>query len=233
MSTLNRDAETAAALARAKAYPYAFPPGSYRYVDGTAQPLTCFSTQGRVPVLAVGSNRAPQQLARKYAGWPAGTEIPVTVGMLGDHDVVYSGHFTTYGSIPAKLSPAHGVRVEIAITWLDEAQLRCMHETEGRGNYRYAAIDGIDLRLQDGRRLDRVFAYTGRRGALSRGGTAIPLSAIAAVGRQADALSQEDVLTLARDRLAPGAALDAFILETIGCPETRTRRTAALAALSL
>ena len=63
---------------------------------------------GFTPVLAIGSNAAPSQLARKYGGGePAGPAMDVAVpcvrlGLYG-HDVVYCPLLSSYGSIPATL----------------------------------------------------------------------------------------------------------------------------------
>src|SRR3546814_20831446 len=60
----------------------------------------------------------------------AASAIPVTRTWLGDHDVVYSAHVTRYGSLSATLHRAPGTRVQVYVTWLTEAQLPRMHETE-------------------------------------------------------------------------------------------------------
>ena len=63
---------------------------------------------GFTPVLAIGSNAAPSQLARKYGGgepsWPQ-MDVAVPCVRLGleDHDVVYCPLLSSYGSIPATL----------------------------------------------------------------------------------------------------------------------------------
>ena len=78
-------------LRLAKSYPYEAPRVSYLFAQGAARPLTNYDHDrrlfdGRVPVIAHGSNRAPAQLARKYG---AAAEIPVSLGWLAEHDVVY------------------------------------------------------------------------------------------------------------------------------------------------
>ena len=130
-----------ALLRLAKGYPYAAPDGSYLYRDGESLaltgPLDPALTSGRVPVIAHGSNRAPEQIHRKF-GHLKGTasEIPVTRAWLSDHDVVYSAHMTRYGSISATLHEAPGTRVQVYVTRLTEAQLPRMLETEiGWGHY--------------------------------------------------------------------------------------------------
>ena len=213
-----------AALARAKDYPYRVERRSFRYVDGEAVPETRLVHPDRVPVVAFGSNRSAEQLARKYRGWPAGTEIPVTLGRLAGHDVVYSAHFARYGAVPAMLFPEARVTVEVSVVWLTERQLLRMHETEGASNYRFVMRDDFDLRGEDGEPLPRAGLYVGRHGALSHDGRAMPLAEVAAQGREAPPVSQVAAQKHARDQLAPDAGLDAFILQNIACPVTRAER---------
>lgn len=154
-----------ALLRLAKGYPYAAPAGSYLYRDGASRALSGALdpdlTAGRVPVIAHGSNRAPEQLHRKFGHLEgAASEIPVTRAWLADHDVVYSAHMTRYGSISATLHEAPGTRVQVYVTWLTEAQLPRMHETEiGAGNYGYGRMSGLDLAVEGGPRLTAAFAY--------------------------------------------------------------------------
>ena len=213
-----------AALRRAKGYPYRIDRRTFRYVDGAARPETGFLHPDRVPVIAFGSNRSAEQLARKYRGWPKGTEIPVTLAWLGGHDVVYSAHFARYGAVPAMLFPAAAVTVEVSVIWLTESQLARMHQTEGASNYRFVMRDGIDLRVEDGSRIDRAGLYVGLHGALSDGARPVPMAEIAADGRHAAGIGQVEAQAMARDRLAPEALLDVFILQNIACPVTRAER---------
>ena len=61
------------------------------------------------------------------------------------------------------------------VTWLADDELGTMHETEQPGvNYHYARLDGIDLAIDGGARLDSVYAYLSVHGAaLDRGGQAL------------------------------------------------------------
>ena len=215
---------SAAALQRAKGYPYRVESRSFRYVDGEAQPEPRLRHPDRVPVIAFGSNRSAEQLARKYRGWPKGTEIPVTLARLAGHDVVYSAHFARYGAIPAMLFPSAQVTVEVSVIWLTEPQLDRMHQTEGASNYRFVLREDFDLRGENGLRIDRAGLYVGLHGALADGGQPMPLAEVSAEGRQAAAVTQVAAQTAARDRLAPDAALDDFILQNIACPVTRGER---------
>lgn len=215
----------AALLAIAKAYPFDIRREPFLFVDGRVEPLERFDPDGRTPVLAVGSNRAPAQLARKFAGLGPGMVIPVTGGRLAGFDVVYSSHFSRYGAVPARLWPMPGVTVEIGVSWLTPAQLQRMHETEGAANYRYAELGGLALDDDVAGRLNSVMAYVGLRPPFAPSGAPVPLAAIPAAGRSAPGLDQPAALAAARDRLAPGAPLDLFILQSIACAVTRAQRS--------
>ena len=202
------DADT---LRLAKTYPYPAPEGSYVLKDGGPRELADSAPvpglDGRTPVLAVGSNRAPEQLARKFAPL-GGATIPVSRARLADFDAVYSAHFTSYGAIPATLQHAPGTTVMLSVTWLTAPQLVRMHETEvASENYSFGELS--ELRLETaGRVLGRVFAYVSRRGCLTDAGRPVALAEVAAEERHWPALTQEEMLGRARDRLAPRQALD-------------------------
>ncbi len=211
-------------IGRAKGYPYRIDRRSFRYIDGAAHPETKLQHPDRIPVIAFGSNRSAEQLARKYEGWPRGTEIPVTLARLAGHDVVYSAHFARYGAVPAMLFPTAKVTVEVSVIWLTEPQLDRMHATEGASNYRFDMRDGLDLTAENGKAVGRAGLYVGQHGAMSQDGRPMALAEVAADGRESVAVTQVEVLTRARDRLAPEAPLDDFIHQNVACPVTRAER---------
>jgi hypothetical protein len=223
--------ERIALLTLAKSYPFGWPAASYLFADGAAGPLPAnVSLGGRTPVLAVGSNRAPAQLARKFSHLCAAeSEIPVTYGWMADFDVVYSAHVTRYGSIAATLAPSPGTRVEVALTWLTHVQLRHMHETEGQ-NYDFGRLLGAALALEGRRRTASPFLYHGRRGALAPHGRPLALSAIQARGRRFSAVDQEAALGHVRDICRPDTSLDDFIMDAVADPDRRALFAAALQA---
>jgi hypothetical protein len=219
----------AAALAWARAYPFDPPRRSYRFVDGEMWPLGRLETAGRTPVLALGSNRAPGQLARKYEGFPPGTDIPVVAARLAGFDVVYSSHFARYGSVPARLWPRPGVTVEVGVMWLTGPQLDHLHGTEGAANYAFGRLEGIGLEVEGYGVLEAIDGYLGKRPPLVKDGEPVALAEIEAHGRTGPALSQPEALELARSVLAPEAESDAFILEMLADADLRARRSDDLA----
>lgn len=223
------------ALDRAKSYPYFVPARSYVLGAGGYSELPAGAPlpdlAGRRAVLACGSNRSPVRLAEKFPR-PEGAGIPVIHARLSDFDAVYSAHFSAYGAIPATLQPAPGAVVGLSVTWLTDHELARMHETEiAGGNYDFGVLEGVHLELDGGPTLDRVSAYVSRRGCLAPAGAPLALAAVAARGRLWTALSQTEILSLARDRLAPGQSLHHFVRETITDRSVRRARIDALADL--
>lgn len=224
-------------VSRAKAYPYRIPERSYLleregWRDLPVAPSAA-DVVGRRPVLACGSNQSPEQLARKFtgAGW---SPVPVSRVRVFDLDAVYSAHFSRYAAIPATLGHAPGAVSTLFVTWLDKEQQARMHETEALGvNYDFVDLTGVRVEDEAGGALQGVHAYVSRHGCLNRDGKPVPLAAIATDGRLWPAMEEEDVLALARDRIAPEDDLDSFIEETAHCATTRSWRTKALKADSL
>ena len=225
-------------LELAKGYPYRPPPGSYLFVEGAARPLAAGTDapelfRGRVPVVAHGSNRSAEQLARKFGG---AAEIPVSRARLGDYDVVYSAHMTRYGAIAANLRHVPGMHVEVWITWLTELQLTRMHETElGTEIYRYGELNNVAIALETGPsgEIEQAGVYLSSYGCLAEGGAPIGLAAVTAEGRPHDSLHQEQVLALVRDRHRPDREVEAMVLAKIRDPARRRALIAELRAQAL
>lgn len=212
-------------LALAKNYPFDAPRSSYLFRDGEAEPLSGGVSgpgyENRVPVIAHGSNRSPDQLRRKYG---RAAEIPVTRAWLSDYDVVYSAHVTQYGAIGANLQHTPKARVAIYITWLDQVQLERMHETElGGERYHYGRMTEVQLTLETGPAavLSAAMVYLSTQGCLADDAAPLGLAAVAAEKRPHGVLEQEQVLGLVRDRHRPQWDLDDHILETIRDPAGR------------
>jgi hypothetical protein len=219
-------------LDRAKGYPFGHPDRSYLFRAGGPEPLDDVATRirGRVPVIASGSNAAPDQLARKFAGLEVPVEVPVTRVVLADFDSVYNAHITSYGSVSATLHPSPGTRLTTFITWLAEAELEVMHATEQPGvNYHYSRLTGIAAEADGIGAMDTVFAYISVVGCLAHEGDPVSLAEVPAEGRRFKAVAQTEVLALVRDRTAPGADLDSFILEHIADETVRHGRSRSLA----
>jgi hypothetical protein len=183
---------------------------------------------GRQPVLACGSNQSPEVLARKLAGFIDGPVPVVRAGVTG-FDSVYSVHFSRNGSIPATFQPAPGATASLFVNWLTPVQQRRLHKSEAIGrNYDFGRLDGIQVRMDGGGVLTHAFAYVSRHGCLINDDAPVALAVVPATGRRWPALTEEQVLALARDRLAPDRSLDDFIREAISEETTRLARTETL-----
>ena len=89
-------------IRHAESYPFARPSCSYLFKDGGMYPLPPNACAGRLPIVASGSNASPERLLAKFGKIET---IPVTRAELRHFVVVFAGHFTAYGAIPATLCP--------------------------------------------------------------------------------------------------------------------------------
>ena len=185
----------------------------------------------RTPVLAIGSNRAPEQLARKFRDFPDDTAVVLARATLKDFDIVYGAGIAGYGAVGgATLAPSPGTAVEAWVTWLDDNQLTKMHETEGLAArvYGYFELQQIELTFASGPVWNSVLAYVQRAGALNLGGAPVALAEIPASGRRFQALRQPQLQERMRDQFAAGRPVQAFIVENIDPDGPRQARMSLL-----
>lgn len=151
----------------ALAYPYPRPQHSFRLTKGEVVPLTdAPDFSHRTPVIACGSNGAPEQLIRKFPS-KVQNDIYVTRALLSGFLCTYSAHLTAYGSIPATIHPFPSHQTDCHVTWLDDEQLSIMHGSEALGvNYRYSKLDHIHLKTEFHAPLASTFAYISLHGSL-------------------------------------------------------------------
>lgn len=239
---------TADERTRALGYPYPAASGDCVWVDGRIFPLEGAGVNDiaaaldhagadprarRTPILAIGSNRAPDQLVRKFAGFDAPCALIIARAQLKDFDVVYGPGISSYGAVGgATLAPSPGTTVEVWATWLDDAQLARMHETEGlkAGIYALLELQRIELAFAAGPRWTSAEAYIQRAGALNLGGAPVALAEIHASGRRFPALRQSQAQAMLRDRFAPNLSINRFIAENLRHTPRRIARTASLRA---
>lgn len=199
----------AAAYAWACAYPWARPAGSYVLdADGGIQLLAeldepereriieRFSapSAGRAPLLAIGSNAAPDALRRKFGHFedPADRTVLVVTGRLHEFDVGFAAHPTLYGALPATIFPSPGTAAATALLWLTPAQFTQLTWTElsyalGRLRAPFTVEDADE-------RFDEVLVFVSRWGAFRPDGGPAALAAVPADRRTAIALTQEQAL---------------------------------------
>jgi len=216
----------AAELARAVGYPWARPPGSYELRDGETQLLTSLPeaerealieryrapAAGRVPLLAIGSNAAPEVLERKFAHFEAAEDRAVLAltGWLRDFDVGPAATVALYGSMPATVFPSAGTEVAATVLWVTAeqfTQLTWSEVTYWLGRLRTPfAVEEADAGFDD------VLVYVSRFGVFCPDGEPVALAAVPARGRTALALTQEELLGVASAlALGPGSTAEDLV----------------------
>lgn len=185
------------------------------------------------PILAIGSNAGPEQLARKFPlnMFPDGVVVPVIQCVLQDFDVVFAPLISSYGSATATLEHSPGTAVSVFITYLTPPLQQRMHETEGA--YNLCRMDGVQL--QEGLSLQAhlegaqpvavhstAYNYNHQSGTLhlpfsNPGSSPVALAEIAAAGRTYPALTQVQMQAALRYALK-GVAAD----QLPGAPASRT-----------
>jgi hypothetical protein len=201
-------------IRHAESYPFARPACSYLFEGGVMRPLPPRAIMGRLPVIAAGSNASPERLRTKF-GPDQG--LPVTRAVLRDFAVVFAGHFTAYGAIPATLCPHRGAVSDVWITWLTAEQLAIMHRSEGviagleaAQRYDFVMLDGIELRPVGLAPVARAGAYLARR-MFAPDGTPLRLAEIDVKRSSLPARSHRATLRQAAALLEPAKAFHAFM----------------------
>lgn len=225
---VGRRGHTPESYAHALAYPWERPSRSFLLTGGDVmlleelepaerdRVLAAFSGDGgtRFPLLAFGSNAAPERLRVKLGHFdPPDRDILVLAGDLHDFDVGASAHPTLYGSMPATLFPSPGTAVRAAILWVTPAQF--VQFTWSEITYRLGRLEGIRFVADElGTQATSVLAYSSRFGTFCPEGDGTPaaLAAIPAVRRTALALTQEQILDAAARRvLGPNASAETLV----------------------
>jgi hypothetical protein len=189
---------------RASKYPYNAPSSSYVLSHGALLGLDQATLDadgggllaGRVPVLSVGSNRAPVQLLRKFG---SSAVVPVTPARLHDCDIVHTAYIGYYAAVPCTAFPMIGTVVDLNVAWLDPEQLMQMHRTEGIGvAYDFVEMQTVEHQMNVPK--TSIFGYAARFGVLDCGERQPgALAAIKARGRRLETLDQAQAVTLVRE----------------------------------
>lgn len=214
-----------AAFERAVGYPWARPRGSYLLTRAGVELLEDLSAgereralarflsgdDGRLPVLAIGSNAAPETLERKFAHFPGENDRAVLAltGRLHDFDIGAAAQPSLYGSMPATLFPSPRTAVSATVLWVTPTQFTQLAWSElsyrlGKLRTRFD-VDGGETSF------DEVLVFVSRFGAFCVDEHPVALAAVEASGRTADALTQEQLLDAAAI-LAIGPEADAETL---------------------
>lgn len=187
---------------RALGYPWKRPEHSYVLRGETVEAIDevpALGEEPRFPLLAFGSNGAPETLIRKLGGLPPDEQdIAVVTGRLHGFDVGPAALPTFYGSLAATIFESPGTAVRAAIVWATATQLTTIVSTEI--SYFFGRLDDIRFVPDDagGEIIDSVFAFASRWGVQCVDGEPVALAAVPADGRRVVECTQEQLL----DRVA-------------------------------
>jgi hypothetical protein len=215
-----------ASFARAVSYPWMRPEGSYLLTDAQLDLLEDMTavdregvinlytaaTSGCQPLLAIGSNGAPEALERKFAHFPDERDRTVLAltGRLHDFDVGVAAQPTLYGSMPATLFPSPGTAVCATVLWVTPAQFTQL--TWSELSYRLGKLRTRFDVEESATSFDEVLVFVSRFGAFCVDGQPAALAAIPANGRTANALTQEQLLDAAAVlTIGPEARADTLV----------------------
>ncbi len=195
----------------------------------------------RTPLLSYGSNTSPFGIDRKYRPiyGDGSVVIPAIACELADHDVVYSPHFSRWGTIPATIAISPGAVAPLIALYLAPAQLQRMHDIEcgatpeRAGNYVAGRFTDVDLQLDGGQRLSAVPTYVSRHGILARNGQPVALTALRTRERRFGQMNGSELLAALLHEFAPRSSRDEFLARLIADTEFRHSCTARLVARAL
>ena len=214
------------ALAHALGYPWERPGRSYRLSDAGVEPVEEMSPaerdetiaeysggrEERRPLLAIGSNGAPDVLRRKFAHFaaPSDRSLLALTGRLHDFDVGFGAQPALYGSLPATLFPSPGTQVSATVLWVTPAQFTQLAWSEL--NYRLGRLETRFEVDEGGAVFDEVLVFISRFGAFRVDGEPVALAAVPAAGRTARALTQGQALDAAAAlAIGPGAGAEELV----------------------
>ena len=192
-------------------------------------------TRPRTPVIGYGSNATVSALTRKYVapGLREPAVIPVTRALLRDYDVVWSPHLVFNGAMPSTIVPSRGTVVEVWITWLDERELKRMHDTEGVGTlYSYGALP-LSRLASEVPLSEPPHVYVDCYGALALDGIVQAVGRVPAKRRRFPAVDSEQAMRGVAPYIGWTGSVFALLLDNVQFPYRRAVRTQTLATLGL
>ena len=202
---------------RAVDYPYHRPQNSYLFYGGNANSFAEHDRyrKNKIPVIAFGSNQSPYQLKLKFGTISEDQAILVERCFIEGFDVGHAARLTKYGAFPAILIPINGVRVEVAITWLTESQLKFMDSTEAIGSSYVREKIGPPARTYSNEIITDALFYRTLHKPLRVGGRLVASSSTNAKKRSFPAFSNKQLLALANLQYSPETSFKQFLRRTI------------------
>jgi hypothetical protein len=203
-------------LRRALAYPYDPPAGSFVQLGARTLPVPPeeIDVEGRRALLAYGANASPEALTRKLAALEP-RPVPVLRVSLRGWDVVYSGHVTRYGAVPAAVLASPGTVASVHLVFPDDEQLAALAATEGQ-NYRLEQLTDFCAELEiGGDGPAEIDAFISVHGPVLLDGSPVALAAIPARDRVFPELTTPEMIDRVRAALHPDLSLREFILHHV------------------
>lgn len=171
------------------------------------------------PVLAVGSNASPVQLARKFHHLPGELALCLSV-RVKDVVSVYAGHIASYGSIPATLERADGATTRLILNFLSKPLLEQMHATENLGeHYELTEVHALTYDRSDAPPIRPSLAYQS-----PAPGFPFRVAGLETQGSELPAVSQWDMQEYVIRLLGLASSVERFILENIADGDLRAAR---------
>ena len=142
----------------------------------------------RTPILSYGSNTSPFGIGRKYERLygDGPVVIPAIACDLDGYDVVYSPHFSRWGTIPATIAVSPGTTARLIVLYLAPDQLQLMNDIEcgpppaRGGNYVFGRLAKTALRLEGAGMPADAPTYVSHYGVLALNSQPVALAAIKA-----------------------------------------------------
>jgi hypothetical protein len=190
-------------------------------------------TRQRTAVIGYGSNATVSALTRKYVapGVDEPAVIPVTRALLHDYDVVWSPHLVFNGAMPATIARSRGTVVEVWINWLDDVELKRMHDSEGVGTlYSYGTLPPSAL-TSDVPLSEPPHVYVDCYGALALHGVVQAVGTIPVQGRRFAAVDSEQAMLGVAPYLGWAGSVFELLLDNVRSRARRAARTRTLAGL--
>ena len=187
---------------RAINYPYPTPDYAYSFFKGKFIQGIHLDLERRIPILSVGSNRAPMQLERKFS---INQDLCVTPAILYNSDIVYAASISAYGSIPATQWPSINTEVELNVLWLTQEQLNVMHLTEAVGiAYNFVKMNSGTVKIKDFQFNGDVYGYVALAGSFPfKANKPYRLSEINGINVNLKSINEEAALVFLMNFLEP------------------------------
>ena len=190
----------------------------------------------RTPILSYGSNTSPFGIGRKYERLygDGPVVIPAIACDLDGYDVVYSPHFSRWGTIPATIAVSPGTTARLIVLYLAPDQLQLMNDIEcgpppaRGGNYVFGRLAKTALRLEGAGMPADAPTYVSHYGVLAPNSQSVALAAIKAERRRFPAFTGAELLVQVQNELSVGLTTEAFLSQLISDANYRRACTARL-----